>query len=163
MDADGDRSCVSFGPVVVGGASEVEPAHRSGGLLDVGANHQSVRLSGLRGRHSVASVLVLVRAESPNPDWSRVYSTQEESWDYISGCAERFGVIDHVRLGHEVTAAEWGDVRQRWQIETSAGRLEAQFLISAIGPSTRSVPRIPGLDSIAAHAFTRRRGTTSTT
>ena len=91
---------------------------------------------------------------APNPGWSRVYAPQQEIWDYISGCAERFGVIEHVRLGHEMTEAEWDDLRQRWQLETSVGPLEAQFLISAIGPlSKRSLPEIPGLETFEGACF----------
>ena len=29
---------------------------------------------------------------APNPDWSKVYSPQEEIWAYIRRCAEEFGV-----------------------------------------------------------------------
>jgi cation diffusion facilitator CzcD-associated flavoprotein CzcO len=91
---------------------------------------------------------------APNPDWSRVYAPQREIWDYIRGCAEQFGVIDRVRLGHEMTCAEWNEGRQRWQVETSAGPLEAQFLVSAIGPlSKRSLPDIPGLETFEGACF----------
>jgi cation diffusion facilitator CzcD-associated flavoprotein CzcO len=91
---------------------------------------------------------------APNPDWSRVYAPQREIWDYIRGCAEEFGVLERVRLGHDVTAAEWDDASQRWLVETSAGPLEAQFLVSAIGPlSKRSLPDIPGLETFAGACF----------
>ena len=91
---------------------------------------------------------------APNPDWSRVYSSQEEIWAYIKRCADDFGVTGHVRLGIDVLGADWDDTRQCWLVETSAGRLEARFLISAMGPlSERSLPDIPGLEAFAGACF----------
>ncbi len=91
---------------------------------------------------------------APNPDWSRVYAPQEEIWSYIRRCADEFGVNDHVCFGHEVLGADWDETRQRWLIDTSAGPVEAQFLISAMGPlSDRSLPDIPGLDTFEGARF----------
>src|SRR5262249_28860588 len=90
----------------------------------------------------------------PNPNWSRVYAPQEEIWSYIRRCADEFGVNDHVRLGYEVLGADWDESKQRWLIDTSAGPLEAQFLISAPGPlSDRPRPGIPGVDTIEGSRF----------
>src|SRR5690242_13893915 len=44
-----------------------------------------------------------------NPDWTRTFSPQQEIWDYLRACARRFGVMDHVRFGHEVRDAAWDD------------------------------------------------------
>jgi cation diffusion facilitator CzcD-associated flavoprotein CzcO len=91
---------------------------------------------------------------APNPDWSNVYSPQKEIWAYIRRCAEEFGVLDHVRLGHEVRRADWEDSRQHWLVQTSAGPVEAQFLISAMGPlSECSLPDIAGLEAFAGTCF----------
>jgi cation diffusion facilitator CzcD-associated flavoprotein CzcO len=91
---------------------------------------------------------------APNPNWTHVYSPQEEIWDYITRCADEFGVNEHVRLGHEVVAADWDEERQVWLVDTSAGSLEAQFLVSAMGPlSKRSLPKIPGLESFEGACF----------
>ena len=91
---------------------------------------------------------------APNPDWSQVYSPQEEIWAYIRRCAEEHDVPSRIRFGHEVTGADWDDERQRWSIETSAGHVEAQFLISGMGPlSHPALPDIPGLDDFAGTCF----------
>jgi cation diffusion facilitator CzcD-associated flavoprotein CzcO len=39
---------------------------------------------------------------APNPGWSRSFSAQPEIWDSLRGCARRFGILPHLRLGHEV-------------------------------------------------------------
>ena len=91
---------------------------------------------------------------APNPDWSSVYSPQQEIWAYIRRCADEFGVAQHLRLGHEVLSADWDESRQRWLVQTSAGPVEAQFLISAMGPlSERSLPDIAGLETFEGACF----------
>ena len=56
---------------------------------------------------------------APNPEWTRTYPLQPELKHYLSACAERFGVGEHIRLDCEVTAAEWDDAEGVWQIETA--------------------------------------------
>ena len=91
---------------------------------------------------------------APNPDWSSTFSPQPEILDYLKDCAERFGVLPHVRFNAEVENARWDDEEQRWEIETSAGELTADVLIAAQGPlSDPSLPAVPGLDSFEGAAF----------
>jgi cation diffusion facilitator CzcD-associated flavoprotein CzcO len=91
---------------------------------------------------------------APNPDWSHVYSPQEEIWSYIRRCADEHDVTSRIRFGHEVIGADWDDERQRWSIETTAGDVEAQFLISGMGPlSHPALPAIPGIESFAGSCF----------
>ena len=61
----------------------------------------------------------------PNPAWTRTYSRQPEIWEYLRGCAERYGLKDHLRLGHELTAATWDEAQQRWHVSTSRGEFSA--------------------------------------
>ena len=63
---------------------------------------------------------------APNPDWSHVYSPQEEIWAYIRRCADEYDVTSRIRFGHEVTGADWDEARQLWSIETTAGEVEAR-------------------------------------
>jgi cation diffusion facilitator CzcD-associated flavoprotein CzcO len=91
---------------------------------------------------------------APNPDWSQVYSPQSEIWSYIRRCADEHGVTERIRFGHEVIGADWDDERERWLVETTAGDVEAQFLISGMGPlSHPALPDIPGLRSFAGACF----------
>jgi cation diffusion facilitator CzcD-associated flavoprotein CzcO len=89
-----------------------------------------------------------------NPRWSRRFATGPEIQAYAEDVARRFGVLDAVRLGVEVTRAEWDDERERWRLETSAGAHEADFLVAACGQLQRpSIPRIERLDDFAGPAF----------
>jgi cation diffusion facilitator CzcD-associated flavoprotein CzcO len=89
---------------------------------------------------------------APNPRWSRRYAPQAEIQTYLEDVARRYGVLDRVRTGTEVTAARWDG--ERWTLETSAGPHEADVLITGTGQLTvPSIPAIPGLDRFAGPAF----------
>ncbi len=91
---------------------------------------------------------------APNPDWTRRYAPQAEIQDYLEDVARRYGVLDRIRTGTEVTAARWDEGRRRWTLDTAAGPHEADILITSCGQlSTPSVPAIPGLDSFDGPAF----------
>src|SRR3954468_5750741 len=84
---------------------------------------------------------------APNPEWSQTYSLQPEIRDYLRRCADDFGVREHVRTGHEVTAAAWNEDERLWELETSEGPLRAHVIVGAMGPLTEpKIPDIPGLE-----------------
>src|SRR5271166_3407221 len=78
---------------------------------------------------------------APNPNWSRTYSPQPEIRDYLRGCAERFGLLPHIRTNVAVNAARWLEADQLWELDTSAGPYTAQILVGAMGPLTE--PKLP--------------------
>ena len=89
-----------------------------------------------------------------NPAWTRTYSRQQEIWDYLRLCAEKFGLRPHLRFRHEVRAASWDEEAARWRIDTSAGTLSADILVAAVGPlSEPSLPEIPGLERFQGPYF----------
>ena len=91
---------------------------------------------------------------APNPDWARTYSQQPEIYEYIRRTASDSGVLANVRFGHEVQSSRWNDDEQHWEIETSAGSLTANFLVSAMGPlSAPAWPKVDGLDDFEGKIF----------
>jgi len=91
---------------------------------------------------------------APNPDWTRTYPKQPELRAYLRKVAEDFGVRPHIRLGCEVTAADWDEGAGLWRLQTTKGELTADVLIGAPGPlSEPSIPEIDGLDSFAGPVF----------
>src|SRR6202012_4367442 len=39
---------------------------------------------------------------APNPGWSRAFSPQPEILSYLRSCAERYGIVPHIRFDHQV-------------------------------------------------------------
>src|SRR3954471_19603493 len=91
---------------------------------------------------------------APNPNWSRTFPLGDEIRDYLRGCAERFGVMPHIRFGHAVEGATWDESSQRWRIETSEGPVTANILVAGTGPLHEpSIPDIPGLEKFEGPVF----------
>ena len=91
---------------------------------------------------------------APNPDWTHVYSPQADIWAYIRKVSEQHDVLRHVRFGHDVTGGQWDDSTGRWEVRTTAGTFDAQFVISGMGPLSNPVPPdIPGLGTFTGHRF----------
>jgi cation diffusion facilitator CzcD-associated flavoprotein CzcO len=91
---------------------------------------------------------------APNPGWSRTFSHQEEIWDYLRGCAERFGITPHLRFDHEVLEAAWDEGAGVWRLATSSGDLTADVVISGTGAlSEPAIPDLPGLEDFEGAAF----------
>ncbi len=86
--------------------------------------------------------------------WSRRYAPQAEIQAYVEGVARRFGVLDRIRTGTEVSSASWDERRGKWALETSGERHEADVLLTACGQlSVPKTPPIPGLDGFDGPAF----------
>jgi cation diffusion facilitator CzcD-associated flavoprotein CzcO len=84
---------------------------------------------------------------APNPEWTQTYSAQAEIREYLGRCADEHGIRAHVRTRVEMLGAEWSEDAKRWQIETSAGPLSAEVLVSCMGPLTEpKLPEVPGLE-----------------
>src|SRR5688572_14237753 len=91
---------------------------------------------------------------APNPTWSRSFSPQPEILDYLRHCADKYGVRQHVRFGHEVQGADWDDDAALWRITTNQGEFTAEFLVAGMGPlSEPSIPDLPGLDTFEGTVF----------
>ncbi|WP_414637606.1 flavin-containing monooxygenase [Amycolatopsis sp.] len=92
---------------------------------------------------------------APNRTWPRRYSQQPDILDYLRRTARKFGVLDRVRFGTEVTGAEFDEDSRRWRVETAdGGTFEADVLVPAVGQLSRpALPDIPGADSFTGEMF----------
>ena len=89
-----------------------------------------------------------------NPGWTRFYAPQEEILGYIERVARDSRVDERIVYGAEVRRAEWDDDARRWRIDTAAGPVVAQILVSAAGVlSEPSVPDIEGLGRFRGTMF----------
>jgi cation diffusion facilitator CzcD-associated flavoprotein CzcO len=91
---------------------------------------------------------------APNPNWSSTFSGQREIWDYLRGCAERYGLMSHMRFDHDVVGAEWDADERLWRIDTSQGPITADVIVAGQGGlSDPSIPDLPGLDRFEGATF----------
>ncbi|QCQ92052.1 flavin-containing monooxygenase [Rhodococcus sp. SGAir0479] len=91
---------------------------------------------------------------APNGHWSRLFAGQREIRDYIERTAAAHAVHDRVLFGTELLRARWDEAEHRWALETSAGALTADCLITAAGPWNQPlIPDIPGLDGFTGEVF----------
>lgn len=81
-----------------------------------------------------------------NPDWSKVYSPQQEIWEYTKRVAEDAGVLDRFVFDTAVVDAAWDEAAQRWRVTTTGGEYAARTVIS--GSGGLSEPRLPEIDGI---------------
>ena len=90
-----------------------------------------------------------------NPDWSRMYPTQAELWDYLKAVTAKHGLRESMRFDSEVREAVFDRGQNRWRVTTAAGEvLTPRILISCMGGLSRPQrPAIAGLDRFAGPAF----------
>ncbi|MFC4376962.1 flavin-containing monooxygenase [Nocardia halotolerans] len=91
---------------------------------------------------------------APNSEWSRLFATQPEILDYVDRVAREHGLAERTRFGVAVLGARWDEPNRCWRLETDAGELTANFLVSAAGPwNEPRVPDIPGLTEFPGEVF----------
>jgi cation diffusion facilitator CzcD-associated flavoprotein CzcO len=98
-----------------------------------------------------------------NPDWSKVYSPQQEIWEYTKKVATEAGILDRVVLDTSVINSAWDNVQQRWVVQVSTSSTDgtsekrtyaARTLIAGAGGlSEPSLPEIKGIESFAGETF----------
>jgi cation diffusion facilitator CzcD-associated flavoprotein CzcO len=89
-----------------------------------------------------------------NPDWSKVYSPQQEIWEYTRKVAERSGTLDRFVFGTAVEDSRWDEHQQRWIVTTTGGTYAARTLIAGAGGlSEPRLPEIEGIESFQGEVF----------
>jgi cation diffusion facilitator CzcD-associated flavoprotein CzcO len=83
------------------------------------------------------------------------YSFGEEILDHLGAIADRWDLRRDALFHTSVTEARWDDRRARWDVRTDRGdRLGARHYVLAVGIlNLLKLPRIPGMDRFAGHAF----------
>lgn len=68
-------------------------------------------------------------------DWTRTHASWSELQSYLERVAEKWGLLEHLRLGEAVRSVEWSDETNDYGIATSSGQEHGRFsaVISAVG------------------------------
>ena len=92
-------------------------------------------------------------------DWTRKWSPQPEILAYMEHCAQKYGLLPHIRFGAEVVGARFEEERGVWRVRTREGgvegdEFEAEVLVSGVGQLHKPVyPDLPGRESFAGPSF----------
>ena len=88
-------------------------------------------------------------------DWSRKWAPQAEILAYMDACAERYGILPHVRFGTEIASARFDAAAGWWRLRTTRDEeITADVLVSGVGQLNRPlVPDLPGLERFRGERF----------
>ncbi len=83
------------------------------------------------------------------------YAHGPEIFAHAQAIGRHYDLYERALFQTQVSGLEWDDDAQRWVVRTNRDdRLDARFVCMANGPySTPKLPRIPGADQFAGHAF----------
>jgi cation diffusion facilitator CzcD-associated flavoprotein CzcO len=100
-----------------------------------------------------------------NPDWSRMFAGQQEIWQYLKSCVQRYGLAPYIRCGTRFCEAAWDESAGQWRISASnvsrnngnnghTLTLRARVLVSGMGAlHVPHYPEIPGIDRFSGPSF----------
>ena len=82
-----------------------------------------------------------------NPNWSRVFPQGAEIQRYLIQCCDQENIRPHIDFQTQLEKARWDAKKRIWEVQTSKGVYQAEFLITATGHlADEHLPQIPGLD-----------------
>ncbi|MCW2777957.1 MAG: FAD-dependent pyridine nucleotide-disulfide oxidoreductase [Frankiales bacterium] len=91
---------------------------------------------------------------APNPEWSHVFSRQPEIRDYLERVTDEQGLRPKIRLSTALESGRWDDDALVWRLQTSAGPLTADVLVSGCGGLVEPhYPEVPGVQADGTGAF----------
>ena len=102
----------------------------------------------------VPSVLYSYSFEQKN-DWSQRYAQQPEILRYLEHCAQKYGLLPHLKLNQKVTRAYFDQAQSLWTIELASGEtIAAKILVPACGQLHHpSIPNLQGLERFKGKQF----------
>lgn len=91
----------------------------------------------------------------PNPNWSRVFSGQQEILNYLKHCVEKYKLQAHLKFNWELKKANYNDEQANWQIiNTNGETLTASILIMGNGAlHIAKLPDIKGIENFKGTLF----------
>jgi cation diffusion facilitator CzcD-associated flavoprotein CzcO len=90
-----------------------------------------------------------------NPAWTRVFPRQDELWEYLRGCVDKYELRSRMRFDSALREARYDDASSTWRLTTASGaELTCRVLVSAMGFLNRpSIPALPGFERFRGKSF----------
>lgn len=90
-----------------------------------------------------------------NPNWSRMYPTQDEIWRYLIDFTDQQDLRAACRFGFQATNLDWVEDADLWRITSADGRVvEANVVVSGMGGlHIPNRPNLPGLSDFRGQVF----------
>jgi len=100
-----------------------------------------------------------------NPDWTRMFAGQQEIWQYLKCCVQRYGLAPYIRFCTRFQEAAWDESSAQWRIFTSKAShnngdsgetltIDASVIVSGMGAlHVPHYPEIPGVERFARPSF----------
>lgn len=88
-------------------------------------------------------------------DWSRMFPPQQEIWDYLRHCVDKYELATHLRLNSNVDKAMFDEDAACWRLILDDGQsFTGKALVSGMGALNRpAYPDIPGLSEFSGTSF----------
>jgi cation diffusion facilitator CzcD-associated flavoprotein CzcO len=94
-----------------------------------------------------------------NPSWTRMFAGQQEIWQYLRSCVQRYGLTPYLRFKTRFREAAWDDADGHWRICVSDSSrdnliIRARVLVSGMGAlHVPHYPEIPGIERFTGPSF----------
>src|SRR5262252_3549851 len=100
-----------------------------------------------------------------NPDWTRMFAGQQEIWQYLKSCVQRYSLAPYIRFRTRFQEASWDESTAQWRISArgvSQGNgnyseilsIRARVLISGMGAlHVPHYPEVPGIKCFSGPSF----------
>jgi cation diffusion facilitator CzcD-associated flavoprotein CzcO len=91
----------------------------------------------------------------PNPEWSRQFAPQPETWAYLRKCATKYGIGPQIRYNANVVNARFDEASSTWVVTTADGRqFLGQSLVWGGGAlSNPFIPKMAGSETFTGEMF----------
>ncbi|AVD89964.1 NAD(P)/FAD-dependent oxidoreductase [Pseudomonas sp. SWI44] len=86
---------------------------------------------------------------------SKMYADRDELLNYMDSLANRYALMQHVKLNSELSQANWDEQTNTWAFELADGtQVQGRFFVPAWGQLNKpAIPAFKGLDSFAGDYF----------
>lgn len=91
----------------------------------------------------------------PKPDWSRMYSPQQEIQEYLWHCTHKYSLEPYIRFNSNVVGSFFNEETGYWTIKVENGHdIIAKFIVNGMGPLNRAIiPSIKGQETFTGTSF----------